>query len=518
MSSSEGFLDVALGEGSSSCNTPVVDFKRIVFGGVGSGDFNVVSQRKLDTPRGFGKESVQQPVLPLIEEDEESPVEGKSCVVVVSRRGNSNKITVQVKRGQEHGLPLVLTGDFNIIRDGSHALGGLISPVIAMREFNECLDDIDVVELSNHGSLFTWNSNRSEACLRKMDFVFLSTPKTFKYKVFWEEHPSYLEVFKNSWDEGCDGSMIDQLYCKVQSVILKGSLSQEKIIEERNLRFEFARLSRAKMSLIRDKARATWFEKGDLSMSFFFRSVLAYKNQHRISMVMDDDGRSINEPKGIEELEACVMLNAQPSQEEVKDSFLHMPTRKSPEPDGLRECQLRSMLLPCLLFLKWHIPAISKITYRSLVVTLFIKLSQKILTNRSLFRGIMWRMGVLKASIKIDLQKAYDMVEWISLWTVMEAMQFPQRFIRILKACVGNAGFSMNINGTLKGWCSSTRGDPISSYLFILVLEVFNGLMRKAARGVGFRFHPGTLFIDGNEGMDITYEILRDSFVWEEVD
>ncbi|GAA0175537.1 hypothetical protein LIER_44001 [Lithospermum erythrorhizon] len=50
------------------------------------------------------------------------------------------------------------------------------------------------------------------------------------------------------------------------------------------------------------------------------------------------------------------------------------------------------------------------------------------------------------------------MVEWSSLWY---AMQFRQRFIGLLKACVG---------------------DAISSYLFILVLEVFNGLMRKAVR------------------------------------
>ncbi|GAA0156911.1 reverse transcriptase [Lithospermum erythrorhizon] len=60
-------------------------------------------------------------------------------------------------------------------------------------------------------------------------------------------------------------------------------------------------------------------------------------------------------------------------------------------------------------------------------------------------------------AFKVDLQKGYDMVEWESL-------------------------FSVNINGALKGWFGSTRGlrkgDPISSYLFLIILEVFNGLMR----------------------------------------
>ncbi|GAA0159099.1 hypothetical protein LIER_15964 [Lithospermum erythrorhizon] len=131
-----------------------------------------------------------------------------------------------------------------------------------------------------------------------------------------------------------EGSVIDQLYCRVkllksdlgklnrahysdlagrvkecsdrlsqvQRVTMQGSLSQEDLIEERNLRFEFARLSRVEVSLMSDKARATWIEKGDLSTSFFFRSVLAYKNQHKISVVMDDCRRSITKPEGIEEL------------------------------------------------------------------------------------------------------------------------------------------------------------------------------------------------------------------------
>ncbi|GAA0159098.1 hypothetical protein LIER_15963 [Lithospermum erythrorhizon] len=88
VSSGEGFLDVALGEYSSSCSIPVVDAKGIVFGAVGSGDLNVVSQMKLDTPRGFRKESVHQLVLLPIEDDEETRVGGKSysCLSLGTRR------------------------------------------------------------------------------------------------------------------------------------------------------------------------------------------------------------------------------------------------------------------------------------------------------------------------------------------------------------------------------------------------------------------------------------------------
>ncbi|GAA0165627.1 hypothetical protein LIER_20978 [Lithospermum erythrorhizon] len=60
-------------------------------------------------------------------------------------------------------------------------------------------------------------------------------------------------------------------------------------------------------------------------------------------------------------------------------------------------------------------------------------------------------------------------VEWESLWTEMMAMGFPQRF-------ASSRGLR--------------HGNHISSYLFILVLEIFNGLMRKASGSTAFRFHP----------------------------
>ncbi|GAA0161541.1 reverse transcriptase [Lithospermum erythrorhizon] len=98
------------------------------------------------------------------------------------------------------------------------------------------------------------------------------------------------------------------------------------------------------------------------------------------------------------------------------------------------------------------------------------------------------------SSFMPELQKAYDMVEWESLWTGMFEMGFPQRFVFMLQSCITRANFSINLNGTLRGWFASSKGlrhvDPISSYLFVLVLDIFNGLMRKASGDPEFKFHP----------------------------
>src|SRR5206468_11024276 len=95
---------------------------------------------------------------------------------------------------------------------------------------------------------------------------------------------------------------------------------------------------------------------------------------------------------------------------------------------------------------------------------------------------------------KIDLQKAYDTIEWPALMKVMELMGFPSKFRQWVFACVSSSRFSVMVNGGSYGYFKGKRGlrqgCPMSPYLFVLVMEVFNVLiMRKVAEG-SFSLHP----------------------------
>ncbi|GAA0159898.1 hypothetical protein LIER_16576 [Lithospermum erythrorhizon] len=72
------------------------------------------------------------------------------------------------------GRPWILAGDFNAIMDTSRTSGDSHPPAVAMKEFNECLEHIDVTEMTTHGCLFTWNPNwkSKEVNARKLDYVF----------------------------------------------------------------------------------------------------------------------------------------------------------------------------------------------------------------------------------------------------------------------------------------------------------------------------------------------------------
>lgn len=51
--------------------------------------------------------------------------------------------------------------------------------------------------------------------------------------------------------------------------------------------------------------------------------------------------------------------------------------------------------------------------------------------------------------IKIDIQKAYDYVEWPFLKYLMLGMGFPYQFVQWIMACLSSVTYTFNVNGEL---------------------------------------------------------------------
>lgn len=98
------------------------------------------------------------------------------------------------------------------------------------------------------------------------------------------------------------------------------------------------------------------------------------------------------------------------------------------------------------------------------------------------------------AMLKIDIRKAFDTVCWDFVIKVLEAQQFPPKFITWIAECISSPRFYVAINGELAGFFEGKKGlrqgDSISPYLFIMLMEVLSRLLDKAESDGSYSLHP----------------------------
>ncbi|GKB71204.1 RNA-directed DNA polymerase, eukaryota, reverse transcriptase zinc-binding domain protein [Tanacetum coccineum] len=305
-------------------------------------------------------------------------------------------------------------------------------------------------------------------------------------------------------------------------------------------------------SFMLQKAKLDWISKGDRNTKFFHKIIKSRENLNKITSVCNEKGEKFEGNVVKISHEDAENMIKEVTEDEIKEAMFDIGENKAPGPDGFTSTFFKKSWSVigkdiCLAIQDFFKNGELLGEVNAIVISLIPKIQQpnkisdfrpiaccnvlykcisKILTKRikssldkivnpnqsvfipgriiqdnlmlsqELFKGYNCKNGHSRCALKIDIAKAYDTVNWRFLEKMLMSFGFHKRMVEWIMKSVSSASFTIGINGERHGFFRSERGlrqaDPISPYLFTLVMEVFSLILaRKVERNNAFKFHKG---------------------------
>ncbi|GJT04882.1 hypothetical protein Tco_0839344 [Tanacetum coccineum] len=431
--------------------------------------------------------------------------------------------------------PWCLLGDFNASLFVDDTSIGPSSLDITMREFKECVETMEVMDVQRTGLHFTWNqkpkvhaifkpyriSDHSPSVLSIPSRVKLK-PKPFKFFNVAILDKRFKGLVRDGWSSHVSGFDMFRVVKKLKG--LKKPI-RKMMYDKGNLHANVIRLrenhDRLQADLDSDPSNVTIREEEAAAVVAFNEALLLaeklLKQKAKITWLREGTTTEfdINNlfSTRLDANEALDMIRGVSSQE-VKSAMFSMGNDKSPGPDGYTAaffkdtwdiigsdvtkavCEFftNGRLLKELnhtiiaLIPKVNAPArvndyrpisccnvlfkcISKIIANRLKDCLkrlispnqsaFVpgrSIADNILLTQEIMHNYHLDRGVPRCAFKVDIQKAYDTVDWEFLRAALIGFGFHDRMISWIMECVSTTSFSISINGSLHGFFKGKRG------------------------------------------------------------
>lgn len=119
------------------------------------------------------------------------------------------------------------------------------------------------------------------------------------------------------------------------------------------------------------------------------------------------------------------------------------------------------------------------------------------------------RNGEEGVMCKLDIEKAFDHVNWNFLMFLLKRMGFGEKWLKWIWRCISTVSLALLVNGKSAGFFPTSRGirqgDPLSPMLFIIIMEALSRMIEKSMKnGLADGFK-----VDGTAGNSVMiYHLL----------
>ncbi|KAL2235680.1 UNVERIFIED_CONTAM: hypothetical protein Sindi_1300200 [Sesamum indicum] len=316
---------------------------------------------------------------------------------------------------------------------------------------------------------------------------------------------------------------------EAQQLVSSDRQNEAFLLLEHCCRLVYAKAAKLEQIMLQQRAKMQWMKGGDQCSRIFFRKIAKRRVARRILQINDDNGTIHTEPEEIINEFVCyyqnllggnrrqitldigflrpwarhILSNEEAGHlilaftpDDVKQAVFDIADDKAPGLDGYssgffkaawpvvgQEVTKAVLEFFCIgkLLKQVNSTLLALIPKRlSVVLDKIISPCQgAFILGRSIGDNILLAQELLtgydqvrlppRCTLKVDIRKAYDTVEWDFLLAVLQLFGFPQTFTRSM-------------------WIKT--GDPLSPYLFVLVMEVLHlGLLQLIEQDLQFSYH-----------------------------